>query len=369
MEFTDNAHVYTARDEDLGKIERLIIDPVAEEVTHVVVRKGIFMPDEKIVPISDIATATAERVNLDSGARTDEYQPFEQDHYVMVNASDVGGAPGTTIPTLAWYGPYGAPLPPELPHTRTVTARNIPARAVALEPDSPVFSRDLDEIGTVDEIITNQEGMATHVVINYDLPAPQRAVPITFVERIGEGGVHLSVDSGTISALPPFDRDSRGHDDSGSTGSHDSDVPTTGVTNDHGLQRVLSGLVDLTLQVQHVRWNVDDDTEALRGQLDDFDALARAGCDEIAARMRAIGVPPDGRIATVYHDLKYEPLDQGPYDKANAIKAFTSRLARMATRMRQTIDDVDATDPESAVVLRSLSDELLTWTNNFEVRV
>jgi len=41
----------------------------------------------------------------------------------------------------------------------------------------------------------------------------------------------------------------------------------------------------------------------------------------------------------------------------------------MAKRMRQAIDAADDTDPESAVVLRSLSDELLTWTNSFEVRV
>lgn len=374
MEFKENARVYTARDDDLGKIDRIIIDPVADEITHLVVRKGIFLPEEKIVPVSDIATATKERVNLEDGAGFDEYQPFEESHYVAVNtphAADVSGtlAAEPAIPPLAWYGPYGAPLPPELPYTRTVTARNIPERAVALKPESPVFSKDLDEIGTISEIIANQEGRATHLVINYDVPAPERAIPITFVQRIGESGVHLSVDPSTVSALPPFDRDSYARQDNDQTGDNGSD---DGVTTDggaHGLQRVLGDLVDLTLQIQHVRWNVDDGAETLRGQLDDFDALVRAGCDAIAARLRALGVSPDGRISTVYQDMTYKPLDRGPYDKLTAIEAFTSRLARMAKRMRQAIDAADDTDPESAVVLRSLSDELLTWTNSFEVRV
>lgn len=374
MEFKENARVYTARDDDLGKIDRIIIDPVADEVTHLVVRKGIFLPEEKIVPVSDIATATRERVNLKDGASFDEYQPFEESHYVAVNTSRGADVSGTvtaepTIPPLAWYGPYGAPLPPELPYTRTVTARNIPERAVALQPESPVFSKDLDKIGTISEIIANEEGRATHLVINYDVPAPERAVPITFVQRIGESGVHLSVDSSTVSALPPFDRDRYTRDNNGQTGSNGPDDSATTVGGVHRLQRVLGDLVDLTLQIQHVRWNVDDDAETLREQLDDFDALVRAGCDAIAARLRTVGVSPDGRISTVYQDLTYKPLDPGPYDQPAAIKAFTSRLTQMAKRIREAISAADDTDPESAVVLRSLSDELLTWTNSFEVKV
>ncbi len=374
MEFTENARVFTARDDDLGRVERVIIDPVADEITHLVIRKGIFLPEEKIVPVSDIATATKERINLKDNASPDEYQHFEESHYVAVDTSHPAEVSGSvaaepTIPPLAWYGPYGAPMPPELPYTRTVTARNIPERAVVLEPKSPVFSKNLDEIGTVNEIIANDEGRATHLVINYDVPAPERAVPITFVQRIGEGGVHLSVDTSTLSALPPFDRDRYAWDNNGESGASGSDDPVTPLAGVHGLQRVLGDLVDLTLQIQHVRWNIDDDAETLREQLDDFDALVRAGCDAIAARMRNLGVTPDGRINTVYQDLTYEPLDPGPYDKSTALKAFTSRLARMAKRMRQAIDTADDTDPESAVVLRSLSDELLTWTNSFEVRV
>ncbi len=374
MEFNENARVYTARNDDLGKIDRIIIDPVADEVTQLVVRKGIFLPEEKIVPVSDIATATKERVELKDSARPDEYRPFDESRYVAVNPSGATDASGTptpnpTIPSLAWYGPYGAPLPPELPYTRTVTARNIPERAVALEPESPVFSKDRDQIGTISEVITNEDGRATHLVINYDVPAPERAVPITFVQRIGDGGVHLSVDPTTVGALPPFDRDRYQRNNDSQAGSNGSDDRAAAAGDGHGLQRVLGDLVDLTLQIQHLRWNVDDDAETLREQLDDFDALVRAGCDAIAARMRTLGVAPDGRLNTVYQDLNYEPLGPGPYDKPTAIKAFTSRLARMAKRMHQVIDAADDTDPESAVVLRSLSDELLTWTNSFEVRV
>lgn len=374
MEFFEEARVYTARDQDLGKIDRIVIDPVAGEVTHLVVRKGIFLPEDKVVPVSDIATATEERVNLRDGADPSGYSTFEEQMYVPINTDtddDVPGnvKPAPNIPPIAWFGPYGAPVLPEMPHMKRVTARNIPERAVALAPDAPVMASDGSKIGTMQHVITDDDGRTTHLIVSHDIPAPAQAIPITFVERIGDGSVHLGVDPATISALPPFNRDDYAdlidlRDDPGA-----GERRTPSAEEDHRLQMVLNDLVDLTIQIQHVRWNIDDTADALRSQLDDFDALVRAGSDAVAARLRALGIAPDGRIDTLYRNLAYPPLSAGPYDTAAAIKSFSSRLARMASRIREAIETTTETDPDSAAVLRSLADELLTWTTNFEMKV
>ena len=60
-----------------------------------------------------------------------------------------------------------------------------------------------------------------------------------------------------------------------------------------------------------------------------FDAT-RPGADEIAARMRTIGVAPDGRIGTAYQDLLFDPLPSGPIDLPQAMGAFTRRLTEAA---------------------------------------
>src|SRR5665811_1362371 len=57
------------------------------------------------------------------------------------------------------------------------------------------------------------------------------------------------------------------------------------------LQLTLVDLIDLALQIQHVRWNLFGEP-ALRTRLDDFDGLVRAGADTVAGGLRELGVPP-----------------------------------------------------------------------------
>ena len=146
-----------------------------------------------------------------------------------------------------------------------------------------------------------------------------------------------------------------------SDNSHDS------TANDESLGKVLAKLVDLTLQVQHIRWNLPDDEALLRQQLDDFDALVRAGADEIALHMRQTGLTPDGRVEALQTDPGFPPLATGPFRPTEAVKEFIKRLATLAAEIRDTVAVVEQSDPDSALVLRSFSEELLTWTDTFKI--
>ncbi|MBT8203023.1 MAG: hypothetical protein HKN74_01650 [Acidimicrobiia bacterium] len=133
------------------------------------------------------------------------------------------------------------------------------------------------------------------------------------------------------------------------------------------LQLTLVDLIDLTLQTQHLRWNLPDDETALRSQLDDFDALVRAGSDTVAARLRELGVAPDGRIGTASLDLLFEPLPTGPLEAAAAVAAFTHRLTQFGDRLRESLDVVIGADPESAPVLEALDAEIVEWAASFGI--
>ena len=128
------------------------------------------------------------------------------------------------------------------------------------------------------------------------------------------------------------------------------------------LQLTLVDLIDLTLQTQHLRWNLVGH-DALRSQLDDFDALVRAGADEVAARMRSIGIAPDGRVSTAYQDLLFDPLPSGPIDPPQAIGTFTRRLAQFGARIRESQDVLGQIDSASAAILTSISEEISNWTD------
>jgi starvation-inducible DNA-binding protein len=130
------------------------------------------------------------------------------------------------------------------------------------------------------------------------------------------------------------------------------------------LQLTLVDLIDLTLQTQHLRWNLVGHNE-LRTQLDEFDALVRAGADEVAARMRAIGTAPDGRIGTAYQDLLFDPLPSGPIEPNQAISAFIRRLAQFGARIHESLEALQQMDPRAADLLTSISEEVKRWTGEF----
>lgn len=130
------------------------------------------------------------------------------------------------------------------------------------------------------------------------------------------------------------------------------------------LQLTLIDLVDLTLQIQHLRWNLLDE-ESLRNQLDDFDALVRASSDTVADRLRELGVAPDGRISTAYMDQLFAPLPPGPLDAKTAITAFTHRLSQLGHRIRESMQILEGSDPKSEQTLRAINTEISQWTERF----
>lgn len=132
------------------------------------------------------------------------------------------------------------------------------------------------------------------------------------------------------------------------------------------LQTTLVDLIDLALQIQHVRWNLRNEEE-LRARLDDFDALVRAGADAVAGRLRELGVAPDGRIGTAYQDLLFEPLPVGPLDRESAVVAFTHRLSQFGGRLVQSLEIIGSADPDSSSILEALNTEIMHWTESFGV--
>lgn len=369
MEISDNARVFSAHDEHIGKIDRIVIDPITRELSHIVVRSGVFFPDDKVIPVADIATATAERVNLVTGVDPDQYPPFEEHNYVPLSpaAFEKAGVsqPATplrpTMPAYVWYGQHGVLPPPHESFIATVASRNIPEHAVTIQPGSPVIAHDHEVIGEVAEVIATEDGVATHIVLkDGGLSSMDRAIPVTFVDRIVEGSVRLAVDGAVVSALPPF-----AQGDLHPSNETDPEEDATVQIGGYRLQTALSDVTDLTLQIQHLRWNLPQNEDALRADLDDFDALVRAGADSIARRMRELGVPPDGRVNTIYHDLTYEPLAAGPFDAATAIRTFSRRLTQLVHRLAESLAVLSEPDAESHKVLQTLSEEIHRWSEDF----
>jgi starvation-inducible DNA-binding protein len=138
------------------------------------------------------------------------------------------------------------------------------------------------------------------------------------------------------------------------------------------LQQLHVDLIDLHLQGKQAHWNVvGKNFRDLHLQLDEVVDAARGFSDQIAERMRAIYITPDGRAATVAKQTSLAPFPADEVDTAETVDLITAALYATAGTARRIHDDVDAEDPTTADLLHAVLERLepLAWMVDSENRI
>src|SRR5512138_3834412 len=84
IEIKEGTSVFTSDGKEVGKINRFVLDPGTNEVTHIVVQKGWLLPEDKVIPIQMIASAGEDQVVLKEDINLDELPSFEERQYIEV---------------------------------------------------------------------------------------------------------------------------------------------------------------------------------------------------------------------------------------------------------------------------------------------
>lgn len=140
---------------------------------------------------------------------------------------------------------------------------------------------------------------------------------------------------------------------------------------DH-LQQLHVDLIDLHLQGKQAHWNVvGKNFRDLHLQLDEVVTDARTFSDQIAERMRAVYVTPDGRAATIAAKTSLAEFPADEVDTAETVDLITSALYDTAATARRIHDDVDAEDPTTSDILHAILERLeqLAWMIDAENRI
>ncbi len=215
IEIKEGTSVFTSDGKEVGKINRFVLDPGTNEVTHVVVQKGWLLPEDKVVPTAMISTATDERVVLNQKVTDlDQLPPFEETHYLELTDADLnptGPSRYRYAPAFYWYPPsgfigypgfgtayYGWPA--------VETTRNIPADTVPLKEGSAVVSSDDKQVGDVERLFVDAEtNQATHFLISKGLLFKERKlIPAHWIKSVEEDKVRLTVPAGLLERLPSY---------------------------------------------------------------------------------------------------------------------------------------------------------------------
>jgi uncharacterized protein YrrD len=216
MRLTKGADIYSSDGEKLGTLDRVILDPVTKEVSHIVISKGLLFKANKVVAIDMVNPEIKDKITLRSRKQNlDEFQDFEETHYVDLDEADHPEAPG--VPASYWYPPLnlawwragGTDNPiyyPAMPMYVAKTKQNIPEGTVALEEGAKVVSKDGKHVGNIKEVIVDpQDNRVTHFVMNEGVLFKERKlIPVLWISEIDEHAVHLSSTSKVLERLPEY---------------------------------------------------------------------------------------------------------------------------------------------------------------------
>jgi uncharacterized protein YrrD len=216
MQFTNGTEVFTFDGEKVGKINRVVLNPSTQEISHVVIQKGMIFPEDKVVPVEMIDSTREDKVKLDiEKDRFDELPPFEESHYILMDeeleANREVMKTTATPPVYYWYPPYSIGYPAlaygPYPGTIIETERNIPKHSIALEEGANVVSAEGKKIGDIERVISDsQTNQATHFLISKGfLFKEKKLVPANWVRIAEENEVQLLVGTKVLERLPEFE--------------------------------------------------------------------------------------------------------------------------------------------------------------------
>jgi uncharacterized protein YrrD len=218
IELKEGMSVVTPGGEEVGKVNRFVLDPATNEVTHIVIQKGWLLPEDKVVPFQMVSSESEGRIVLSEDVgEFDKLPPFEETHFVRAADEEPGdpvpsGDPAYVLtPAYYWYPSHANVGYPGMAFGYFTwpreTTRNIPEDTIPLKEGTDVISSDGDSVGSIERLMVEPESnRATHFLISQGtLFKDRKLVPAHWVKSVEEGKVYLAVSSRLLERLPAYE--------------------------------------------------------------------------------------------------------------------------------------------------------------------
>ena len=196
MDIPINVEVLCAGKE-CGRSTSLIINPVNERVTHLVVTEKVFPNIERLVPVDKILTSSPNSIQLRcTPSDLSDMETFEETDFI--EAGQMEASLPFDEPYEVWpYAMYET-LPMALEH------EHIPAGEVVIRRGTPVEATD-GAVGKVDEFLVDPENdNISHLVLREGHLWGKKdvTIPVSEINKITDEAVYLKLDKNTIETLP-----------------------------------------------------------------------------------------------------------------------------------------------------------------------
>lgn len=179
-----------------GRSTYIILNPITERLTHLVVKEQWPSRVERLVPIDWVIVTTRDVIVMNrSREEFTQLEPFTQREFVYRDVPHLASDPKVTM-----FWPYV--VSSNLVVDQDV--RRIPYDELAIKRGTAVQATD-GKVGNVDEFVVDTDDcQISHLVLREGnlLGAKEVVIPVSYIDFLGEEGVYLNVDKKTIHTLP-----------------------------------------------------------------------------------------------------------------------------------------------------------------------
>ncbi len=170
-----------------GRSLYVILDPIQEKITHLVVQEEDFPQTQRLVPIHMVQVTSPQQINLAASAKMlNEMDTFIETEFIPAK------------PVMIW--PYVEP------ETEFILLEHekIPFGEITARRGTRVRASD-GEIGRVDEfMIDRKDGKITHLVLRegHLWGKKEISIPVTQIKSMEQDAVYLKLSKKEVEALP-----------------------------------------------------------------------------------------------------------------------------------------------------------------------
>jgi sporulation protein YlmC with PRC-barrel domain len=180
-----------------GRVTQVVLDPIADTVTHLIVEPEHRQGVGRLVPI-ERAEARHDHVDLNyTGAEFEKLQIAEEVRFL----EGTEGYPGYEPEDLLLWPYFGGNT------TVPVTVDTLPVDEVAVQRSEQVYATD-GPVGEVEGLIVDgRNHHVTHFSLKegHLLARKEVAIPISAVKAVDENGVTLTISKHAVGDLPAVD--------------------------------------------------------------------------------------------------------------------------------------------------------------------
>lgn len=188
----------------LGAVDRFVVNPSSRLVTHVVIDRGAFFTEERVVPLEVLDQEPAgQALSLRLDVTPEDLPVLEHHHYVELDPQSRARLVPHAARAYTWSNPVlstsGYPAFPAVPPASAAitTDRNVPDDTLTIDEGTSVISADGVEVGTVRGMEVGDDERLKRLMDSGDLRR-RRSIPAHWIEGVAEDVVQLAINAATL---------------------------------------------------------------------------------------------------------------------------------------------------------------------------